>query len=184
MPPTERFLGAGIYAIYYTGSFPAYRAIASANAQGEFLWPIYVGKAVPEGARTGSRAANATYKLHGRLKQHAKSVEQAENLDIEDFRCRYLVVDDIWIPLGESLLIDRYKPLWNTMLDGFGIHDPGSGRGMQRCSSWDTLHHGRSWIAGLPCNDLSSDELASSVKASLDATWANLSGMLKGLLLP
>ena len=33
----------------------------------------------------------------------------AENLDVDDFECRYLIVDDIWIPLGETLLIGRFK---------------------------------------------------------------------------
>ena len=34
-------------------------------------------------------------------------------------------MDDIWIPLGESLLIEMFVPLWNRILDGFGIHDLG-----------------------------------------------------------
>ncbi len=39
--------------------------------------------------------------LHKRLKEHAESVKTAENLEINDFYYRFLVVDDIWIPLGE-----------------------------------------------------------------------------------
>jgi hypothetical protein len=54
-------------------------------------------------------------------------------------------VDDIWIPLGESLLIDRLRPIWNLVIDGFGNHDPGGGRRNQMKSSWDVLHPGRSW---------------------------------------
>ena len=45
-----RFEGAGIYAIYYHGAYPAYEALAQANAAGA-KWPIYVGKAIPSGGR-------------------------------------------------------------------------------------------------------------------------------------
>jgi hypothetical protein len=51
--PPSRFLGAGIYAIYYAGQFPAYHKITeSALGEGKAI-PIYVGKAVPAGARKG-----------------------------------------------------------------------------------------------------------------------------------
>jgi len=53
LPPAEPFVGAGIYALYYTGSFPAYRKIAERNASDQWAAPIYVGKAVPPGARKG-----------------------------------------------------------------------------------------------------------------------------------
>jgi hypothetical protein len=56
-----------------------------------------------------------------------------------------LVVDDIWIPLGETLIIQRFQPLWNQVVDGFGNHDPGSGRHAGMRPSWDELHPGRRW---------------------------------------
>ena len=128
LPPSRAFTGAGIYAIYYVGGFPSYAPVAAHNRDNRFSWPIYVGKAVPAGARKGGFGLGISpgTVLFGRLKEHAKSVNQAKNLDLGDFSCRYLVVDDIWIPLGESLLIERFSPLWNKSLDGFGIHDPGS----------------------------------------------------------
>jgi len=49
------FMGAGIYAIYYTGDFAAYASLAEHNIDGNFNQPIYVGKAVPAGARRGTR---------------------------------------------------------------------------------------------------------------------------------
>ncbi|MEX1196232.1 MAG: Eco29kI family restriction endonuclease, partial [Pseudohongiellaceae bacterium] len=64
---------------------------------------------------------------------------------ISDFHCRYLVVDDIWIPLGESLLIAKFNPVWNVVIDGFGNHDPGKGRHKGMRPRWDVLHPGRSW---------------------------------------
>jgi hypothetical protein len=72
-------------------------------------------------------------------------IQELGNWGIEDFRCRYLVVDDIWIPLGESLLIETFNPLWNRVMDGFGNHDPGKGRYNQARSAWDVVHPGRQW---------------------------------------
>jgi hypothetical protein len=31
-------------------------------------------------------------------------------------------VDDIWIPLGESLLIEMFSPLWNKVLDAMALN--------------------------------------------------------------
>lgn len=142
----QSFDGAGIYAIYYSGEFPGYKAIASRNKDGRFNAPIYVGKAVPKGARKGGDLeANPGKVLFSRLMQHARSIEEASNLDVADFRCRYLIVDDIWIPLGESLLIAKFDPLWNKLIDGFGNHDPGKGRHAGLRPRWDVLHPGRPW---------------------------------------
>ncbi|MES2707235.1 MAG: Eco29kI family restriction endonuclease [Verrucomicrobiota bacterium] len=145
----SRFTGAGIYAIYYTGAFDAYAPMSAWNQGGEpFNLPIYVGKAVPTGGRKGMIDPEVSAKgaaLFSRLDEHRKSIQQAVNLDIEDFWCRFLVVDDIWIPLGESLLIQNYRPLWNSVLDGFGNHDPGAGRHQGAKPFWDTLHPGRPW---------------------------------------
>lgn len=151
LPPTSAFEGAGIYAIYYTGAFPAYNQIADKNKNNKFSCPIYVGKAVPAGARKGGFGldAPAGKVLFQRLNEHAESIQQTENLRLDDFRCRYLTVDDIWIPLGESLLIEMFSPLWNKVLDGFGNHDPGKGRYEQQVSPWDVLHPGRKWAARL-----------------------------------
>lgn len=129
LPPENRFVGAGIYAIYYVGNYPAYAPIAERNRDGLFEAPIYVGKAIPAGARRGGGLGVTTGPvLFRRLSEHAQSIAQVENLELSDFLCRYLVVDDIWIPLGESLLIERFVPVWNSTIDGFGNHDPGSGR--------------------------------------------------------
>lgn len=143
----ESFNGAGIYAIYYTGDFKAYKTLAARNSGGKFKAPIYVGKAVSPGARKGTLETDATPvpALYKRLREHAESAQAAENLKIEDFYCRFLVVDDIWIPLGEALLIARFAPIWNKLVDGFGNHDPGKGRYQQTRSKWDTLHPGREW---------------------------------------
>lgn len=145
----SEFRGAGIYAIYYSGAFPAYEALSSLSA--EKNWPpIYVGKAVPPGARKGLVSTSTKGSpLFKRLIEHKKSIEAAANLALEDFHCRFLVVDDIWIPLGESLLIAKFGPLWNQVIDGFGNHDPGAGRYNGLVPRWDVLHPGRAWAEKL-----------------------------------
>lgn len=148
----ERFNGSGVYAIYYTGSHPAYQPLAEANREGRWLAPIYVGKAIPKGGRKGAEiveddgALPRGTELWSRLKEHAESIRAASTtLDINDFYCRFLVVDEIWIPLGENLLISRFMPIWNKHVDGFGNHDPGSGRYNGLMPRWDLVHPGRGW---------------------------------------
>jgi hypothetical protein len=162
------FPGSGVYAIYYSGSFPAYCSLAAVN-RGALRAPIYVGKAVPSGARKGGvRDGSGSGKsLFTRLRQHADSIKATSNLDINDFRCRLLVVDDIWIPLGESLLIARFSPLWNQLVDGFGNHDPGSGRHAGLCPRWDVLHPGRPWAAKLKERPETAAEISRDVQQYL-----------------
>ena len=141
------FHGAGIYAIYYTGKFKPYAAIASRNQGMEPEMPIYVGKAIPVGGRNGGTLPDTSKSkaLFSRLREHADTIATTTNLEIADFLCRYLVVDYIWIPLGESLLIIEFTPLWNSLVDGFGNHDPGAGRYKGLRPRWDVLHPGRLW---------------------------------------
>ena len=147
-PPTgldtvQPFDGAGIYAIYYHGSFEPYGVIS----QSAIPTPIYVGKAVPSGARKGANlAVTASGKwLFNRIAEHRESIAAAQNLAVADFSVRYLAVDDIWIPLGEELLISTFNPIWNRLIDGFGNHDPGAGRYNGMRPLWDVLHPGRTW---------------------------------------
>lgn len=161
----KAFDGAGVYAIYYTGGFQGYEAIAERNSNQRFGAPIYVGKAVPKGARKGGDLEAAPGKvLYNRLKQHAKSIEEAANLDIADFHCRYLIVDDIWIPLGESLLIAKFDPLWNKLIDGFGNHDPGKGRHAGLRPRWDVLHPGRLWAERCQARDETAEQIISEAR--------------------
>lgn len=169
----EGFMGAGVYAIYYFGShapYPPYRRLAEHNMDADELIPIYLGKAIPRGGRTAGVGLDAPVGpvLFSRLQEHAESIQNASNLDLRDFQCRFLLVDDIWIPLGESLLIQRFRPIWNVLVGGFGNHDPGGGRREQRRSAWDTIHPGRGWADRLNRpNQLTSEELNQRVEALL-----------------
>jgi Eco29kI restriction endonuclease len=148
---SNHVVGSGVYAIYYRGGFPAYAPLSAAN-QETCLVPIYVGKAIPKGGRKGGisgisiASGNA---MASRLRKHATTVHSTSTLDIADFRYRYLVLDDIWIPLGENILIETFKPLWNVVVEGFGINDPGKGRAAQKRSAWDVIHPGRDYAARL-----------------------------------
>lgn len=167
LPPSS-FSGAGIYVIYYTGNFAPYGPIANANRGGRYQWPIYIGKAIPKGGRKGRVSLSGSTigpVLSSRLQEHAESIRQTQNLRIEDFSCRYLVVDDIWIPLGETLLIRRFLPVWNLYLDGFGNHDPGSGRYNQKLSPWDVVHPGRPWAMRCLDNSKSLEQLLENLAA-------------------
>ena len=163
------FKGAGIYAIYYSGNFESYEEIAKRNQGANATAPIYIGKAVPAGARKGGGAASGSggRPLFNRLSEHAESIRAVSNLKVEDFSCRFLVVDDIWIPLGESLLIARFSPVWNAMIDGFGNHDPGKGRYNGMRPRWDVLHPGRSWAFKCKDRPESAEDIARDVASYL-----------------
>jgi len=161
-----RFDGAGIYALYYTGDFPLYRPIARPPLQ----VPIYIGKAIYGGRRKGWVSAlqsGVRQPLAKRLCEHAWSINQAENLALEDFLFKLLVVKQVWISLAERILIERFRPVWNAVIDGFGNHAPGSGRTSMRCPKWDTMHPGRPWAAELR-QEYSRDQIAREIKEHLD----------------
>lgn len=150
LPPPENFTGAGVYALYYIGKSPLYKHLYDLNRI-SFDQPIYVGKAVPRGWRQ-ARLQQASNELFARLDDHKDSVQQANNLEIADFRCRFMILEGAAVDMigtVEAALIRQYKPIWNSCIDGFGNHDPGSGRYDQAKSEWDILHPGRAWAGRL-----------------------------------
>jgi hypothetical protein len=138
------FDGAGIYAILYKGRLKYYDFVAKSRG----TIPIYVGKSVQCGRRKGI-AKKISQPLFKRLCEHKRSIIQSANLDVADFAARYLVLDEPLIDLGETILIEKHRPIWNTCIDGFGNHNPGSGRLAGKRSAWDTIHPGRNWATGL-----------------------------------
>ena len=64
----------------------------------------------------------------------------------------------------EAALIRRFKPLWNTVVDGFGNHDPGKGRYEQALSEWDALHPGRLWAKRLKGKSPSAERVLDRIK--------------------
>lgn len=135
----------GVYLLYYRGEFELYREVAARNAT-EPLKPIYVGKAVSSGGRTGGKSL-AENSLFRRLFEHSRTIEAASTtLHTRDFDFRVIPMKAELVGWAEQTMIRRLRPLWNSYLSGFGIHDPGKGRYEQRRSVWDQIHPGRSWV--------------------------------------
>ncbi len=157
----ERFLGGyiGVYLLYYRGSHPLYRPISEANADGCRM-PIYVGKVVPPGTRSGrlrdeeaatrGRSSTGKSSILKRLSEHRRSISEADNLDVEDFLVRTAPMEVDLAAWGESLLMRHYQPAWNGSVSGFGNHVPGKRRAAQNRSIWDKAHGGRGVVRDLP----------------------------------
>ncbi|PJM74123.1 type II restriction endonuclease [Bifidobacterium primatium] len=158
----QPFNGPGIYVLFYDGQFAPYADLAAQNTREPGSWPIYIGKAAPS-TRKGKDIAPddmSGQELYTRLRKHRQSIEQANNLEIEHFYARMLLLSYIWVPMAETAMIGLYQPLWNTYIDGFGNHDPGRGRINGVRSRWDTLHPGRPWVNKYPERSETADEIA------------------------
>jgi len=155
LPLQEKFNGCGVYVLYYDGMF--YDDLLKESCELYFaIHPIYVGKAVPTGWRNGRVSKKKiSSNLWKRIQEHSNNIQQASNLDIKDFCCKYVVLDDDLIVPVEAKLIRNYKSLWNACIDGFGNHHPGVNRLNQTKSDWDTLHPGRAWAEKM--SDLNTD---------------------------
>lgn len=168
------FEGGGIYALFYTGPFPAYAPLAEANCRASGSLPIYIGKAAPskrKGDQNVRDLATNVYEgnsLFTRIKNHRASIEAAENLEVSDFSVRLLVLSYIWVPMAETAMINRYLPLWNNVVDGFGNHNPGKGRINGVRPRWDTLHPGREWAARYPERSETSADIAQDIAGHLN----------------
>lgn len=141
MPPSEGFPGAGVYALYYSGNHSAYAALAALD-QKRSKYPVYIGKAAGESSKQGFNSHSSTKKkLYDRIRQHADSIDAVSNLDLSDFRCRFLILNDAYIALAESVLIRVFRPPWNGM--SFGSKVVGKNRMKGKPALWDSLHPGR-----------------------------------------
>lgn len=166
MPPLEDFEGAGVYTLYFIGKKGIYKNFHEINRL-DYRQPIYIGKAVPRGWRQGRVSTSSYHELYRRLCDHTKSIEAASNLDISDFLCRFMILENAashMIGTVEAALIRNYQPLWNCIVDGFGNHDPESGRYNQERSEWDTMHPGRIWASRCVESSKSMDDILSNVK--------------------
>lgn len=169
LPPPVRFIGGGVYALYYLGGYELYSNVSKRN-QADCKYPIYVGKAVPPGWRTGRIGLSETPDLHNRLREHNRSIQQAKNLQSAEFKCRFMILNDVESDLVvpvEASLIRQFRPLWNMIVDGFGNHDPGSGRYNQAKSEWDILHPGRIWAERLSGSDQNLSDIVRNVRSYL-----------------
>ncbi|WCM28369.1 Eco29kI family restriction endonuclease [Sphingomonas sp. QA11] len=140
-PPPVRFNGPGVYALYYTGTNPAYAPLVELD-DGRCTYPVYVGRAARENKSQGfSPRASKGEELYKRIKKHYDSVIQTSNINAADFKVRYLVLKPAYINLAESVLIMAFRPPWNGM--GLGSNVTGGPRMAGKGSLWDSLHPGR-----------------------------------------
>lgn len=173
LPPPVRFLGTGVYALYYTGRTGIYGKYGELNRLA-YDYPIYVGKAVPKGwrqARTADNPNAQSSELFSRLREHSRNISVVEGLDLSDFMCRFVIFEDAgsdMIGTIEAALIKLNRPLWNTALDGFGNHTPGEGRFDQAKSDWDVIHDGRSWAPRCRGIHNGKEQVLSNIKRHLD----------------
>ncbi|MDH6703549.1 hypothetical protein P3T27_000230 [Kitasatospora sp. MAA19] len=161
-----RFNGCGIYAIYYAGDHELYAPIAS----DKFEVPIYVGKADPSGGRKGVTVGKAWEgtPLWSRLGKHKAKIHKTSDLNVEDFFARYLPADDLFTPMAERLMISDLRPVWNVVLEGFGVNPQGSGReGAQLRPKWHEVHVGVDWADGMPPQPSGPEPLRQQVRAHL-----------------
>lgn len=125
----QKHESVGVYCLYYNGRSGHHLYNGLSNEI-----PLYIGK-----------ASGQTASLESRLREHARSIEEANDLNVADFCYKLVEMKDEWVSGCEEVLINHFRPLWNTVLTGFGNHAPGKGRKNQRKSLWDTLHDGRRW---------------------------------------
>lgn len=149
----------GVVSLYYTGAFDLYRPISSRDCS----IPLYVGRAMGPGTSRRDTSGSFSGELAHVLRHHRMTIEQCENLSVKDFQVRYLPVERIFIEGAMRLMIGDHAPAWNTILQGFNHHYPGSRRTAKRYA-WDVVHPGRSWAAQMPPNPLSVQELHEGVK--------------------
>jgi len=159
------FYGAGVYAIYYRGDYEHYRPLSGTDH------PIYVGKADPAHP-SAKNAVDQGVKLSDRLGEHAKSIRKATTtLNIEDFDCRFLIVQSGFQKSAEDYLINMFKPIWNSetkICFGLGKHgDSSDTRGNKR-SPWDTLHPGRAWADASSENQKSPALIVEQIREHLE----------------
>lgn len=168
LPLAEPFVGAGVYAIYCTARTGIYGVFGNDLNRTNYDVPIYVGKAVPSGWRQHREAnASAGMALYARLRQHTESIRCGKGLAVSDFVCRFAILEggaaDLIAAL-EAAVIAEHVPLWNSVIDGFGNHDPGVRRVAGKRPQWDCLHPGRPWAMRMTGETFSAVELRKRIR--------------------
>jgi len=136
MGTLEGVKARGMFTLYPRGDFPdfpAYRGYVNASLRGCRV-PIFVG--------------TASGPLYRRLERWYNILDEVDNLTPEQFTCRYLLLDKLYLPEGKEEVRRQFMPLWNVYLKGHGNNDLGITHGAQERSRFDTVHPGRSGTRG------------------------------------
>jgi hypothetical protein len=116
------------------------------------------------------RAAWEGRKLRNRLGQHERKLNASSDFKAEQFYARYLPADDLFTPIAERLMISGFHPVWNLVLDGFGVNQQGGRREAEQLRpAWHELHRGVPWAERMAPHQVSATELAMRVSAHLGA---------------
>lgn len=165
------FEGEGIYLLYYQGDLPIYAPLVERGGL------IYVGKGT-RGDRKGRKDPGG-FPCWGRLRDHKRSILEVEayarrrgvaDLRVVDFECKFVVTStggmhDAGPKAIESYLIDKWKPLWNVVLTGFGTC--GTYHKGQPLSWWDTKHQGRKKTEGHRLDPMRSSTVDDLIRMAL-----------------
>lgn len=87
------------------------------------------------------------------MNEHAESIFAVKNLELEDCSCRFL---------------EKFLPIWNCLLEGFGNHEPGKGRKNMMTPAWDWYHPGRAWAENLKPRSESPAQIDKAIRAYLE----------------
>lgn len=176
-----RFYGAGIYALYYSGSHPLYSRISGTET------PIYVGKAEPDDQHAETPHEQGM-KLCARLEEHHKSIAGATtSLDVAHFHIRALVVQSGLAASAEAYLIRLFRPLWNKetkIISGFGKHGDSKDTRKNKKSTWDVLHPSRGWAAGSEEGKKTPEKIQEQIDAHLSThpIYGELQDVINGFV--
>lgn len=159
------FGGCGIYALYYSGDHELYEPISKT-----FEVPIYVGKSDPRGGRKGVVVKEAWEgaPLWERISTHRRKINKATDFTLGDFYLRYLRADDLFTPMAERLMIRDLQPVWNVILEGFGVNQQGGPREAEQMRpKWHEVHVGVKWADGMRPQPHGPEPLREAVRAHL-----------------
>ena len=151
----------GFYVILYSGQHELYEKASVARGRNPTLrsggTPLYSG---------------STDNLKSRLRDHKKSIDSAEDLDLNDFFYAAVTIPSHSLARNlEHMITDELKPVWNNPnpLKGFGANDHGKHReGQLRQSHWDTAHPGRDTAVGGKRSDTERSELRKQAREHVE----------------
>ena len=119
--PGKRSRFPGVYLIYYDGETSLYGNQVHPSKDK----PIYVGKSETS--------------VYERLNQHHLRLNEAKDLQVQDFKVRFMRVDvSNFAPCIEGLLIEYYKPFWNSS-KGSGVN-LSFGNSQSNSNNWYKYH--------------------------------------------
>ena len=135
----NKFKGAGLYGISYSGLAEMYAAVRYPDIN------IYAGSSSSEGVMGGEEKGRAP-SVWERLANHFASIRQVKSgvlINPGEFTFRIVLLPEEEAKAAEGFLIKRLRPVWCH--SGFGNRSYSKDSRGETCktSHWDTVHSGR-----------------------------------------